>query len=59
MSNLSRRSFVELTVGSIESLPLLAGGLVVAPTTALAADEKPSETESETLNYAIIDVVSP
>ena len=40
-------------------MPVLAGGLVDAPTTALAADEKPSETESETLNYAIIDVVSP
>ena len=39
MENVSRRSFIELTIGSLMSLPALAGGLIVAPTTALAAGD--------------------
>ena len=62
MSNVSRRSFVELTVGSLMALPALAGGLIVAPSSALA-DENPDVTvsvgEPEVRNYAIIDVVRP
>ena len=45
MSNVSRRSFVELAVGSLVSLPALAGGLIVAPTIALA-DDNPDVTAS-------------
>ncbi len=58
MQDVSRRSFVELTVGSLASLPVLAGGLIVAPTKAVAAEE-PAGSEAEISNYAIIDVVTP
>ena len=62
MGNVSRRSFVELALGSLVSVPAIAGGLIVAPTIALA-DNNPDITasigEPEIRNYAIIDVVSP
>ena len=62
MGNVSRRSFVELALGSLVSVPALAGGLIVAPAIALA-DNNPDVTAStgkpEIRNYAIIDVVSP
>lgn len=58
MKDVSRRSFVELTVDSLVSLPVLAGDLVVAPSAALAA-EASSDSRQEIDNYAIIDVVTP
>lgn len=45
MDNVSRRSFVELAVGSLISLSSLAGGVIVAPATAFA-DDNPDVTAS-------------
>ena len=73
MSSVSRRSFVEVMVGSLVSLPVLAGGLVVAPTLAYAEDDNDDnddyddyedyddidEGEQASAKYTIIDVVRP
>lgn len=59
MLDVSRRSFVELLVGSLVSLPALAGGLLVAPAPAFAEDTTTDDGQDETPNYVIIDVVRP
>ena len=62
MQDVTRRSFVRLAVGTLTSLPVLAGGLVVGPPTARAtegdkvASEYPIGGPSEP---TVIDVVMP
>lgn len=63
MANVSRRSFVELASGLLASLPVLAGGVVLAPRPARATEgEDPtdaSELAGGQSEYVIIDVVEP
>ena len=61
MPDISRRSFVELFAGTLVSLPVLAGGLVLAPQVASA---EPDATDADELagkesKPIIIDVVEP
>ena len=61
MRDISRRSFVELFAGTLVSLPVLAGGLVLAPQVASA---EPDATDADELagkesKPIIIDVVEP
>ena len=71
MATISRRSFFEVMAGSIVSLPVLAGGLIVGPTTALAEESEDEEAfdydafddmdtgKDAPAKYTIIDVVRP
>ncbi|MBP3894500.1 MAG: hypothetical protein J6D34_10745 [Atopobiaceae bacterium] len=71
MHTISRRSFFEVMAGSIVSLPVLAGGLIVDPTTALAEEGDDNEDfdygaldgmdtgREAPAKYTIIDVVRP
>ena len=65
MSNVSRRSFVELAVGSLMSLPVLAGGIVLGPSAALAEESGNNDFKNLDMGqdaaakYTVIDVVRP
>ncbi len=61
MASLSRRSFVELSTGLLTSLPVLAGGFVLAPRPAQAEPDATdaSEIAGKESAYVVIDVVSP
>ena len=61
MPNLSRRSFVELSMGMLANLPVLAGGLVLAPNVAYADSDSTDADElaGRESEYVVIDVVSP
>ncbi|MBR3314449.1 MAG: hypothetical protein IKG18_09955, partial [Atopobiaceae bacterium] len=63
MANVSRRSFVELASGLLASLPVLAGGVVLAPRPARATEGEDLTDASELAGgqseYVIIDVVEP
>ena len=71
MATISRRSFFEVMAGSIVSLPVLAGGLIVGPTAALAEESEDEEAfdydafddmdtgKDAPAKYTIIDVVRP
>ncbi len=61
MPNVSRRSFVELFTGVLASLPVLAGGVILAPRHAHANPDftDDSELAGNESEYVIIDVVEP
>ena len=61
MASLSRRSFVALSTGLLTSLPVLAGGFVLAPRPAQAEPDATdaSEIAGKESAYVVIDVVSP
>ncbi len=61
MANMSRRSFVELVTGTIVSLPVLAGGLLLVPRMAQAEEDATDADElaGRYSQYTIIDVVQP
>lgn len=60
MPDISRRSFVGLA-GMLASLPVLTGGLILAPRPARAEDDAtvPSQLAGRESEYVIIDVVQP
>ena len=61
MPNVSRRSFVELAAGMITSLPVLAGGRILAPRPAYAEDDYTlaDQIAGRESKYVVIDVVEP
>ncbi|MBP3885812.1 MAG: hypothetical protein J6D54_12875 [Olsenella sp.] len=61
MPEISRRSFMELATGLLTSLPVLAGGLVLAPRQAHAEDDYTLQDQlaGKKSEYVIIDVVAP
>ena len=60
MSDLTRRSFLRLFSGALATLPVLAGGQVLAPRPAIADDQKDDEAPGGLeSNWVIIDVVAP
>ena len=61
MPCVSRRSFVELAAGMITSLPVLAGGRILAPRPAYAEDDYTlaDQIAGRESKYVVIDVVEP
>ena len=63
MPDVSRRSFVEIATGMLASLPVLAGGRILAPRPAYAAEGDDATLDSQLAGnkseYVVIDVVEP